>query len=87
MRQGRLYYTAVGVLDCQCHFAFCAKMSARRFCAKQIPKIYKKKLIRSQGSSNVDVDTKALAGEGSKRTKKKKNFTYLHEQNNKTTSG
>lgn len=39
MRQGRLYYTAVGALICQCHFAFCAKMSARRFCAKQIPKI------------------------------------------------
>lgn len=39
MRQLRLYYTATGVLDCQCHFAFCANMSALKFCAKQIPKI------------------------------------------------
>lgn len=33
--------TAEGAGNCQCHFAFCANMSARRFCAKQIPNIWK----------------------------------------------
>lgn len=46
-----LVFLIIAIIDVECwcdeivhlHFDFCAKISARKFCAKQMPKIWKQK--------------------------------------------